>query len=475
MAHSTTLRLGLLALAFATALHAAPPAEITAAAPLFPENTKAVVAMHLTAEAREWIFSSFFLNPAVYKRVITEQSEKFAKATGFNPLDDVEWDIIALSDSPSASVLIAIPKKDPTKMLAELLKDPRSAPLLKTEVIKGTTVVRLDRMEIAFQPKLIAVAPPGMLKPILERAAESPSNAKFLEQISAPAVTTAAVYGFAAPAPETMANIAQQPNVQKFGGAVLGRVKQVGVSMNATELAVVLKLDSKDAAIVAGDQLKGLITSAKGVIVPATVKPAVPEDASPFQHIDPKIVLARLAALSGNDALNALVVTTDDETTRVAIPKDKVPLMRAEGSTLFIAAAAIVGAAYGTLSKAGIPGMPGNAPSDAETASQCYAVQQRLSAAVELYNTDKKKKAHLEEVADALVQAQYLEAKPDDPGQAAGSFTHYFTAPDGRVSCKIHGSPDAGEPNDSERAAPDRKASPAPSATPADDEGESER
>jgi len=156
-------------------------------------------------------------------------------------------------------------------------------------------------------------------------------------------------------------------------------------------------------------------------------------------------------------------VATDGEVTRITVPKDKLPLVHAEGSTLFIALAAAAGTAYGTMqarAAGGAPSQPaasapapgaspaattpvaGSSGSDEEKAL-CHAVQQRLTAAVELYNTDKKKKAKLEEIADSWWQAQYLESRPDDPGQAPGSFSNYFTAPDGRVSCKVHGSPDA--------------------------------
>lgn len=460
------------ALVLASALRAAPPPEIAAAAALFPENTKAVVAVRLTPEVREWMFSSFFFNPAIYKKVLTEQSDKFAKATGFNPLEDVEWDVVAIADNPRTAVIVAIPKKDPTKMLEALQKDPKAAALLKSEVVKGTTLVRVEQLEIAIQPKLVAVAPVGVLKGILERGGDAPSNAKFLEQIAASTITTANAYGLAAPSPETIQALAQHPNVLKFGGAVLGRVKQIAVAMDAKDLTLVFKLDSKDAAIVAGDQIKGLITSLKGMVAPQTAKPPVADTASPFEHIDPKVLATRIGALAAVDALDAVAVTPDGEATRISIPKDKFPLMRAEGATLFIAGAAVVGAFYGAAAKGGVPGLPGGG-ADADTAAQCHAIQQRLSAAVELYNTDKKKKAKLEEVADELVKAQYLEAKPEDPGQAAGSFANYYTAPDGRVSCKVHGSPDAGEPNDSERAAPEKAASPAPAASPEDDsEGE---
>lgn len=471
MSGTRLLRLGMLAWMFAAAVHAAPPPEIAAAAPLFPDNTRAVLAVRLTPEVREWMFSSFFFNPAIYKKVLTEQADKFAKATGFNPLEDVEWDVVAIADNPRTAVIVAIPKKDPTKMLEVLQKDPKTAALLKIETIKGTPVVRVEQLEIALQPKLIAVAPAGTLKPILERAGDSPTNAKLLGEIAASAISSAQAYGLAAPAPETIQALAQHPNVLKFGGAVLGRVKQVAVAMDAKDISLVFKLDSKDAAIVAGDQIKGLITSLKGMVSPHSAKPPVPEAASPFEHIDPKILAARIGALAAVDALDAIVVTPDGEATRVSIPKDKMPLMRAEGATLFIAGAAVVGAFYGAASKSGVPGLPGGA-SDADTAAQCHAIQQRLSAAVELYNTDKKKKARLEEIADDLVKAQYLEAKPEDPGQPAGSFGNYFTAPDGRVSCKIHGSPDAGEPNDSERAQPEKSTgSPAPKTSPDEDDG----
>lgn len=436
--------------------HAAPPPEIATAAPYFPENTKAVIVCHLTAEVREWLFSSFFVNPQIYRKVVTEQADKFAKATGFNPMEDVEWDIVAVADNPPAVVLVAIPTKDPTKMLEALQKDPKSAPLLKTESVKGATLLRVEQAEVAFTPKLIICGMAGALKPIIERAGEAPSNKAFLEQVAAGPFAGAVVYAMAMPAAETMQQLAANPNVSKFGGAVLGHVKQIAFAMDFKELSLVFKLDSKDAALVAGDQVKGMLTSAKGLLSPLTAKPEVAADVTPLEHINPKVILTRILSLAGLDMINAMTVSADNESTKITVPKDKIPLMRSEGSTMFIAIAAMAGGVYGAVQAKGGPGALGaGGGGESDVQAQCFANQQRLTAAVELYNSDKKKKAKLEEIADQLVTAQYLESKPDCPA-GRSTFANYFTAPDGRVSCKVHGSPEASEPSEGEKAEPEK-------------------
>jgi hypothetical protein len=440
--------------------HAAPPPEIATAAPYFPENTKAVIVCHLTPEVREWLFSSFFVNPQIYRKVVTEQADKFAKATGFNPMEDIEWDVLAVAENPPTPILVAIPTKDPMKMLEALQKDPKTAPLIKTEAAKGATIVRIEQLEMAFTPKLMIAGMAGTVKPLVERGAESPTNKTFLEQVAAGPFTGSVVYGMVAPAPETMQALAANPNVSKFGGAVLGRVKQIAFGMDFKEVSLVLKLDSKDAALVAGDQVKGLLTSAKGLLSPVIGKPEVATDANALEHINPKIILTRILALSGLDMINAIVVSADNESTKITVPKEKVPFLRAEGSTMLIAIAAMGGGVYGAMQAKGGAGLGSGGGGESDAQAQCYANQQRLTAAVELYNSDKKKKAKLEEIADQLVAAQYLESKPDCPA-GANTFGNYQTAADGRVTCKVHGSPEASEPSEGEKAEPEKGAPPA--------------
>jgi hypothetical protein len=410
------------------ALSAAPPAEVAAVAAHLPENTRVIMAVRCTSEVQEWMYG-LFINPKIYKRIVTEQCEKFAKATGFHPLADVDWIVLALAEKGAGITVSLVVKTDAMKVVTAVKADPKSAPLLKTQTIKGATLVTAQSADLAVTSKLVTVAPLGLLKTILERGGVSPTNAAFLAAIPP---QTGVAYVVGQPPPEAMADLANNPQLAKFGGAVLARVKGLSAGLDFKELAIGFKLDSADAAAVGADQLRGLITTAKGMLNAVAAKPPAAVESSPLDLIQPKVMVGRIAALTGLDALNAMVVAADGDVTRLTLPKDKVPLMRGESGMVLL----MVGLAGGAALAARQAGTLGG-----KDVTACITNQHVLTGALELYNKEKKKKAKLEDVASELVSGNFLPGGlAEDPGQPAGSFKNYYTRPDGTIACKVHGS-----------------------------------
>jgi hypothetical protein len=449
----------LILLVVVAASRAAAPADLTSLTRHLPDTTKLVFSMRLTPDVRDWLFAAFPVNPETYKKIATEQCAQFAKATGFDPMQDVEGMVIAAGDqgkdaAPNVIALVRT-KSDVVRLGKAVASDAKLARVVRKSESKGITILGVEKVDIAFLPGVLVVGPTGSLKALIERTADPASNSTFLGQIPGGLLSKALVYLTAELPRAAMKNAAANPQVSQMGGGILARLQHLTVALDDHDLLVAFRLDSKDAAAVASDQIKGMLTTAKGVLEGFSKAPPA-DQASPIDLIHPKLVLGRVAALTGLSAVTSIQVTADGETTRLVLPKDKMPIFKGGMSVFVIGVALAAGA---------VAGMNQNQVSQEKEA--CYANQRLLTGALELYNTDKKKQAKLEEVAEELVTSKYLpEGKPDDPGQGTGSFKNYATSPDGTVACKLHGRPEPAVVTPTPTVAPGALPSPAP--TPAE-------
>jgi len=440
-------------IACSTPVVAAPTTDLATMARYLPENTRVVLSVRMNPEVREWLLTSFPMNPEIYKKLATEQAQQFAKATGFDPMQDVESLVMAIGErargAPPSALLIARVKGDAVKLGNVLGADPKLTKSLRKSTVKGTTILTAEEIDFAFLPRMILIGTSGALTPLLERTADSASNTTFLGGIPGAALENSILFLSAQIPTALRASAASNSQVTQVGGGILARLQHVSVALDDKDVTVVFQLDSKDAAQVGSDQLKGMLTTTKGILE-GMAKPVAGDKASPIEYIHPRALLGRVAALSGLQAVNSAQISVDSEQTRLSIPKDKIPVFKGGMSVFLVGMALAAGTVVGAAQQHG-----------SMERDTCFANQRLLTGALELYNADKKKQAKLEDVAGEQGTGKYLpEGKPDDPGQGSGSFKNYATLADGTVYCKVHGRPEAPVVTPPPIASPSPQASP---------------
>ena len=100
----------------------------------------------------------------------------------------------------------------------------------------------------------------------------------------------------------------------------------------------------------------------------------------------------------------------------------------------------IVIAIIGVLAAIAVPNF--RAARERANTRACYANQKTCVGAVEMYNLDKNTKvSDLGTLWTSLKTGGYLQSTPDDPGQGAGSKSHYvLVSGNGNgISCTVHG------------------------------------
>jgi hypothetical protein len=427
MRASHFLLAALLALGAADRAPAAVPADLAALANYLPENVRSVLSVRLTPAVRDWLIGALPLDAATSKKLVTEQMQKFAQGAGFNPMEDVTEVSLAMAPGPRADLpsLFAYvqTKTDAAKVGKALKDDPKARTGFKAVDLAGGLVLQSPPLEYGFAGKVILVGLMGTVRPILERAAAPPGNQEFLNQLPAAALDSSVVYVALSVPQSSLATTA----VTQLDRESVSHLKTLSVAGDAKQLQFLFQLDSKEQATGAGERLKKACADLKGNLDShGAFQPA--SDSSPaIEAIQPRVLLARVLALSLAEAVKSAQVVTEAEVARIEVPREKIPLLKPDSVGLTLGVATVSSMLAGLI----------NARARAEL-DECLANQRHLTGALELYNGDKKKSAKLEEVANELVSTKYLESKPDDPGQGAGTFGNYFTASDGTVYCKVH-------------------------------------
>ena len=100
----------------------------------------------------------------------------------------------------------------------------------------------------------------------------------------------------------------------------------------------------------------------------------------------------------------------------------------------------IVIAIIGVLAAIAVPNF--KAARERANTRACYANQKTCVGAVEMYNLDKNTKVtDIGSIWTSLKTGGYLQSTPDDPGQGAGTKSHYIlvSGNGNGISCSVHG------------------------------------
>jgi len=180
--------------------------------------------------------------------------------------------------------------------------------------------VRFDRFELAVRANVFAIGPQhAQAHPRAQRGVAVQREAGRADR--GESVRQRADLRAGTPSAETMAQIAQNPNVAQFGGAVIGAREAVRVALDPKDFTLALRLDTRTRRR-RGRPAQGPHHHREGPVRALVHEAATSRRRNragpPRWRGDPDPESSRQTGL---DALNASTVATDGEVTRITVPR----------------------------------------------------------------------------------------------------------------------------------------------------------